>query len=514
MKSRTLTSITAMTLFAALAITARVRLAAQEQQSNKQQARYKLIDLGTLGGPNSGLPAALSLNNRGTVAGCADTSVSNPEYPNFNPFLGTPWTLPDPFVSHAFQWQNETLTDLGALPGVNNSCESWISQNGLIVGASENGSIDPLTGWPAMEAVLWQNGQVVNLGTLGGNESFPIGVNNSGEVVGAAANATPDPYSIFFGWGTQTRAFLWRNGVLQDLGTLGGPDALATEINEGGQIFGASYINSIPNPNTGIPPFDAFLYQNGTMLDIPNSFGGSQVDPFMANNRGELVGTATLPGDIFMHPFLWNGGQLIDLGTFGGDFGEAYSINDAGEIAGEAFFPGDNFNHGFLWRKGILTDLGTVSGDPCSTALGINSRRQIVGASGICFGSNLHAFLWEDGQIVDLNTLVAPGSGLQLTIALAINDRGEIAGYGALSNGDQHAFLLSPCGEGDQGCGDSAASTSAATQVSPATVTHRPATATPANPALNGRPATMLDRLRSRWGQRYRLLGPITGPTN
>ena len=59
--------------------------------------------------------------------------------------------------------------------------------------------------------------------------------------------------------------------------------------------------------------------------------------------------------------------------------------------------------------------------------------------------------------MVDLNTLVPPGSALHLTIPGTINDRGEIAGIGVLANGDVHAFLLIPCGEGDKSCeGESA----------------------------------------------------------
>lgn len=461
MKSRILTCLTAMTLFAALAVP--MRLAAQDgtAQANKpKHHHYKLVDLGTFGGPNSGvflLDGGQILNSQGTVAECAETTTADPDYPNFNPFLPTP-RAPDPLIFHTFSWQNGALRDLGALPGVNSSCESWISGNGLIVGASENGTIDPLTGWPAMEAVLWKNGQVINLGTFGGNESFAIGVNNRGEVVGAAANAIPDPFSVFFGWGTQTRGFLWQNGVIQDLGTLGGPDALATQINERGQIFGASYISSIPNPVTGIPPFDAFLYENGKMEDIPNAFGGTQVNPFWANNQGELVGNASLPGETMFHPFLWDGGPLLDLGTFGGDFGDANMVNDTGEIVGAATFPGDVISHGFLWENGNLTDLGTVDGDGCSNASSINLRRQIVGLSFACDGSDVHAFLWENGQIFDLDTLIPPGSDLTLFDASNINDRGEIAGLGATSNGDTHAVLLIPCGEGDEGCGDSAAS--------------------------------------------------------
>ena len=65
--------------------------------------------------------------------------------------------------------------------------------------------------------------------------------------------------------------------------------------------------------------------------------------------------------------------------------------------------------------------------------------------------------------MVDLNTLVSAASDLTLTVAIFINDRGEIAGNGVLPNGDTHAFILIPCGENDNDCGDSAASTSRAT---------------------------------------------------
>jgi hypothetical protein len=83
MKSRILTCITGMTLFAAVATP--VQLAAQH-------SRYKLIDIGTVGGPNSiGLPgnpgAPQSLNNRGMVAVCSETTVADPNFPNSSPLL-------------------------------------------------------------------------------------------------------------------------------------------------------------------------------------------------------------------------------------------------------------------------------------------------------------------------------------------------------------------------------------------------------------------------------------------
>ena len=58
-----------------------------------------------------------------------------------------------------------------------------------------------------------------------------------------------------------------------------------------------------------------------------------------------------------------------------------------------------------------------------------------------------HAFLWENGSIVDVNTLVPPGSGLTVANAFQVNDRGEIAGYAPLPNGDVRAVLLIPCDE-------------------------------------------------------------------
>lgn len=451
MKSQRLMAVTTVVVFAALAIP--IQLAAQDKQDHKHH-HYQLIDMGTLGGAQSTVAPGRVLNNKGTVVGCADISIPDPNYPNFNPFL-SPFGA-DPFIFHTFEFQEGTVIDMGAIPGVNSSCESFLTDGGLTVGGSANGSVDPLTGWPAMEAVVWQDGQVINLGTLGGNESFSIWANNRGQVVGAAANTIADPFSVFFGWGTQTRAFLWEGGALQDLGTLGGPDALATMINDRGQIFGASYTSDIPNPLTGIPPFDGFLYEHGKMMDIPNGFGGTQVNPFWANNRGELVGNASFPDEQTSHPFLWSKGKFIDLGTFGGTFGEAVWINEAGAVTGQASPPpGNAMVHAFLWRRGVLSDLGTVDGDACSGGFSINSTNQIVGVSFACDGSVAHAFLWEKGQIVDLNTLVSPGGDLQLAAGADINDSGEIVGVGALANGNNHAFLLIPCDEnhpGIEGC--------------------------------------------------------------
>ena len=141
-----------------------------------------------------------------------------------------------------------------------------------------------MLGLNAVHAVVWKNGQILDLGTLGGSVSSALGMNEHGQVAGFALNAIPDPVSIYdfllFGSvnGTQTRAFLWTDGVMQDLGTLGGPDAQSNFVNDQGQVAGFSYTDSTPNPSAGIPTLHPFLWQNGTMTDL-GSLGGTLPGP-------------------------------------------------------------------------------------------------------------------------------------------------------------------------------------------------------------------------------------------
>jgi probable HAF family extracellular repeat protein len=234
---------------------------------------------------------------------------------------------------------------------------------------------------------------------------------------------------------------------MSDLGTLGGPDSGASMINGRGQIAGASYVDSIPNPITGIPALVPVLWESGTLINL-GSLGGAFGLPLALNNRGQVTGFSDVAGDLSSHPFLWNQGILTDLGTFGGDNGEADSINDAGQIVGSADFPGNQIHHAFLWRNGRMTDLGTAAGDPCSRVSVINRKGQIVGGSSDC-QTYLHAYLWENGgPMIDLNAFVPPSSDLTLTVAATINDCGEIAVTGILPNGDMHAVMLVPCDAG------------------------------------------------------------------
>jgi hypothetical protein len=109
-----------------------------ERQSHHRH--YKLQDLGTFGGPQSYVNIPISyaqvLNNRGMVAGWADTATPDPN-PDFCFDVGC-------FVAHAFRSRNGVKKDLGVLPGGASSQANWTSANGLIAGFSQNGEIDPL----------------------------------------------------------------------------------------------------------------------------------------------------------------------------------------------------------------------------------------------------------------------------------------------------------------------------------------------------------------------------------
>jgi len=444
--------------FAAIAFTLLLltvaRTSAQEQKEQKKEHHhYKLVVVEPLGGPNSYLsgPNLQILNNRGAFAAYANTSTSNP---NANCFI--PFNLPDCFVQHSVVLRNGDLTKLDVLPGGANAQTIWISSNGLVAGFSENGLIDPQTGQPAAVAVLWEGRKAINLGTVpGGTESLASAVNSRGQVVGVSNNDVPDATSSF-GFPTQTRAFLWQNGVIRDLGTLGGPDAVASFVNDRGQVAGFSYTDSTVNPSTGVPTTHPFLWDNGKMTDL-GTLGGTFAGPLFGftfgylNNHGEIVGASNLAGDVTQHPFLWTESEgMKDLGTLGGTFGYANWINDAREVVGIANTVGDQFLHAFLWKDGVMTDLETVGSDPSSEGKSVNSRGQVVGASFDLNTANvdLHGFLWENGgPIADLNTLVPPGSDVTITNAFDINDRGEIAGNGFLPNGDVRAVLLIPCDE-------------------------------------------------------------------
>jgi probable HAF family extracellular repeat protein len=511
MKPRILVCAFCLCSIAALTIPNRV----QGQLETGQLHHYKLIDLGTLGGP-VGLFFGLTgpLNNRGMASTCVSTAEMDPNYPNINLYFASG---PQPnFIEHAVLWQNGVLTDLGTLPGGTSSCEQWITDTGLIVGGSTNGIMDPLLGVPEVQATLWLGKKPFDLGTLGGYESVPYSANDFGQVVGGAANTIPDAYNTGgFNFAvqaaTQVHAFLWERGVMRDLGTLGdGTDSVAFYVNDLGQVNGISFTNNIVNATTGLPTTDPFVWQNGKMTDLGTLGGVYAIGNYM-NDRGQVAGSSDLAGDQTGHPFLWSKATgMQDLGTLGGVFGSAEWMNNTGEVIGFSTIPGDQGTDAFLWKNGVMTNISPTT-DTFGEAEGINDLGQIVGGAQDSQG-NGYGFLWQNGgPMVHLYDLAVPGSDLiAFQEATFINNRGEIAGNGTDPAGNDHAALMIPCDEshpGIPGCdyssvnAKSLAETRAAQAAQPSKV---PAT----RPKLS--PAEMMARYRAKMANRRH--GSISSP--
>jgi probable HAF family extracellular repeat protein len=429
-------------------------------KANKPIPRYRLVDLGTFGGPvsygSADGPGGRILNNAGVVSSCADTTQPDTHAPDF-------CFNHNCFVGHAFRWRRGTLEDLGTLAPDASSLVAHINDRGWGIGQSETGNIDPLFGVPQAEAVVWTSSRMIPLGFLpGGTESIGVSINNAGQAVGFGFDGVADPFAPI-PVGFQNRTFLWDRGEMIDIGTLGGPDALpggGCDLQRPNTIVGASYTSYTPNPNTGMPTQNPFLWENGMMIDLGN-LGGTMSFAQCANNREEVIGSSNLPGDQVSHAFLWWDGHIKDLGTLGGDISEAVWINDAGVIAGTADLPTPGIHDAVRWQDGQILDLGTVDGDACSRARAINAAGVIVGGSSDC-ANFVHAFVWkEGGPMLDLNTLIPPGSGLQLFSAFNINARGEIvvktAPVGTPPDDDAdlgHVALLVPCDD-DSPCENS-----------------------------------------------------------
>jgi probable HAF family extracellular repeat protein len=327
------------------------------------------------------------------------------------------------------------MNDLGTLGGLN-SQEQWAVKDnrGLIVGAAETSATDPFNedfcGFDANSGVpptglvclgfMWQDGVMTALPTLGGNNAQAIGVNNRGQMVGMAETGIQDANcsapQVF-----DIEAVIWRPGVgeIHELPPLSGDtSSWATGINDRQQVIGLSGDCVSPNFNRyGLVPQHGVIWQNGTVTNL-GSLGGTGVFPSAINARGQVVGQGTLSDGITVHTF--------------------------------------------LWQKGVMTDLGVLPGDSGSFAFGLNDRGDVVGGS--CTPNLCRAFLWTHGVMLNLNTLVKAGSTpLYLIFGNDINSRGEIAAYAFdQDNGEAHAAVAIPCDRehaSDEACADDAQST-------------------------------------------------------
>jgi probable HAF family extracellular repeat protein len=317
-------------------------------------------------------------------------------------------------------------------------------------------------------AALWRDGVILDLGTLGGpnsNVQWP-GLNNGGMIVGISETATIDPLgeewscSAFFPTvtGHTCVGFVWENGVMTPLPTLGGNNGFATGVNNRGQVVGWAE-TSVHDPTCNAPQVLQFLAvmwepKKGTMQELAPLPGNSTSAATAINGRGQAVG---ISGDCDVavgrfsarHAVLWEAGAVTDIGNLGGvSWHTPMAINERGDIVGFSNPPGDDdgsfIAHAFLWtREQGIQDLSLFPGDDFSQAFSINTRGQVVGRS--CGPSGCRAVLWQDGVRLDLNQLVGPNFADKLLSARDINEAGQITGNVLeTSTGKTLVFVATP----------------------------------------------------------------------
>jgi probable HAF family extracellular repeat protein len=356
----------------------------------------------------------------------------------------------------AQQAKHYTVTDLGAVGNAPGQ-PYFINNRGFISGAAASSAT-------VMHAVLWYGGQKFDIGSsgLGGPNSAAFGVNVTGQAVGEAESSVPNGEDFCgfnaygFPSGTACVPFLWQNGVMAPLPTLGGVNGVANGINGRGQVAG--YVeNQTHDPGCPVFEFKPVLWEQGKIRQLPTFVGDAVGGALAINEVGQSVGISG-PCAAFdpnlglymidVHALLWQNGVVTDLGNLGGDglFGgnHACAINNLGQVVGHSDLTDDATFHGYLWTQATgMMDLGTLAGDFASLALGINDGGVVVGMS-LAADFSPRAFLWQNGVMTDLNTLIPAKSGLYLLQAKAINASGEITGFGVNANGEVHGFLATP----------------------------------------------------------------------
>lgn len=303
-----------------------------------------------------------------------------------------------------------TVIDLVTLGGVFGSSAHSINDKGWIAGVAN------LSGDTGEHAALWHNGIVTDLGTLGGynsNVDFPV-KNNTGLIVGFAQTSDIDP--------------------------LGEQSCIFSCTPSGGACNGSNQ------------SCRGFRWRNGVMEPL-GTLGGNNSAATSANNRGLVVGlaenstqdTSCIPPQVLDYkPVVWHGSQIHELPLAGGDaIGAATGVNDNNQIVGGSGMCGSGPGigpisvHAVLWQDSSETDLGNLGGAVNNIAYAINNAGQIVGASDLTGDSTGHAFLWQKGIMTDLGTL--PGDFF--SVAFGINDNGQVVGMSCDQSGNCRAFL-------------------------------------------------------------------------
>lgn len=277
--------------------------------------------------------------------------------------------------------------------------------------ASALGGGDPPAYIVSDHAFVWNQGTMTDLGTLGGSYSAAHGINSVGQVVGMSTTSS--------GAG---RAFLWSAGHMVDLGTLGGDFSVAYGINDSGQVVGSSI--------TASGEQHAFLWSGGVITDLGTLAGHRYSEARAINGSGQVVGASRADFGMTPNAFLWQGGAMTGIGDPNGSYSIATGINAGGRIVGTADLQGTGGFDAVMWEGGAMGALAGVPAGAYSFGKGINGADQIAGSYLVPqSGDFQHAFLWTEGQLAELRGGYPYGG----YVAVAVNDGGQVVGNSDLT---------------------------------------------------------------------------------
>lgn len=225
------------------------------------------------------------------------------------------------YVFQAVMWDSSGLCVLPLLPGLYSAFAYGVDPSGTLIAG------EMARGWIGIP-VLWRESHVIDLGTFGGDDAFAADVNSVEQVVGQASNESGYP-----------RPFLWERGVLRDLKTLGGSSGGAQAISESGWVVGWSLTETDEQRPT--------LWKDGEIIELA-PYSGSALD---INDADQIVGVLS-EGPI--DSFFWDSGQFHELPLF-----RVTALNNQGQIVG-----GDS-GGAHLWEDGVSTPLRAYLG-PCA----------------------------------------------------------------------------------------------------------------------------------------------------
>ena len=307
------------------------------------------VDLGTLGGPNSNVAWPVK-NDQGLIAGIAQTATPDP--------LGEHWScrafFPAPnntgFTCLGAVWEWGAVRALPTLGG-NNGFAAGANNLGQVTGWAENTVHDSKCVPPQVlqfRPVVWgpAAGQIQELPLLPGDSSgAATGINDRGQAIGISGICDQA-----VGRFTAAHAVLWENGAVTDIGSLGG-EAWNTPmaINGHGDVVGFAGTAGDPEGNV----LRAFLWRRGQGMQSLGFLPGHVYSEAHGINASRQVVGISCDVDFNCRAFLWENGVMTDLNTlvapgYAGVLTTAQDINDAGTITGRAFMPASGENPAFV----------------------------------------------------------------------------------------------------------------------------------------------------------------------